>query len=113
LPPNWGISPATVSRFQTTLREWAYARSYTHSDGRTATSGCAQGTVFGDLMEMIENAALPSAPRVPSPSNEFSAVFRARSSRIARPPLSRSTSTGLSITARYPRLEDCRVARAP
>jgi FdhD protein len=29
---------------------------------KVQTSGCAQGTVFGDLMEVIENAALPSAP---------------------------------------------------
>jgi FdhD protein len=28
---------------------------------RVQTSGCAQGTVFGDLMEVIENAALPAA----------------------------------------------------
>jgi FdhD protein len=28
---------------------------------KVQTSGCAQGTVFGDLMEVIENAALPSA----------------------------------------------------
>jgi FdhD protein len=27
---------------------------------RVQTSGCAQGTVFGDLMEVIENATLPS-----------------------------------------------------
>ena len=26
------------------------------------TSGCAQGTIFGDLMDVIENAALPPAP---------------------------------------------------
>jgi len=28
---------------------------------RVQTSGCAQGTVFGDLMEVIENAKLPDA----------------------------------------------------
>src|SRR5499427_3629898 len=28
---------------------------------KVQTSGCAQGTVFGDLMEVIENAALPAA----------------------------------------------------
>jgi FdhD protein len=28
---------------------------------RVQTSGCAQGTVFGDLMEVIENARLPDA----------------------------------------------------
>jgi FdhD protein len=28
---------------------------------RVQTSGCAQGTVFGDLMELIEGATLPSA----------------------------------------------------
>jgi len=28
---------------------------------RVQTSGCAQGTVFGDLMEVIETAALPAA----------------------------------------------------
>src|SRR5436305_11765633 len=28
---------------------------------KVQTSGCAQGTVFGDLMEVIENAALPRA----------------------------------------------------
>ena len=28
---------------------------------KVQTSGCAQGTVFGDLMEVIENARLPSA----------------------------------------------------
>jgi FdhD protein len=28
---------------------------------RTLTSGCAQGTTFGDLMEAIENIALPNA----------------------------------------------------
>ena len=28
---------------------------------KVQTSGCAQGTVFGDLMEVIENAALPQA----------------------------------------------------
>jgi FdhD protein len=28
---------------------------------KVQTSGCAQGTVFGDLMELIENAALPPA----------------------------------------------------
>jgi FdhD protein len=28
---------------------------------RTQTSGCAQGTVFGDLLEAVENAALPKA----------------------------------------------------
>src|SRR3982074_921565 len=28
---------------------------------RVQTSGCAQGTVFGDLMEVIEGAALPRA----------------------------------------------------
>jgi len=28
---------------------------------KVQTSGCAQGTVFGDLMEVIEQAALPSA----------------------------------------------------
>ena len=29
---------------------------------RTQTSGCAQGTVFGDLMEALEDVALPQAP---------------------------------------------------
>ena len=29
---------------------------------KVQTSGCAQGTVFGDLMEVIEGAALPPAP---------------------------------------------------
>jgi FdhD protein len=29
---------------------------------KVQTSGCAQGTVFGDLMEVIEQAALPPAP---------------------------------------------------
>jgi FdhD protein len=29
---------------------------------KVQTSGCAQGTVFGDLMEVIERAALPAAP---------------------------------------------------
>src|SRR5574339_430434 len=28
---------------------------------KVQTSGCAQGTIFGDLMEVIENAALPQA----------------------------------------------------
>jgi FdhD protein len=28
---------------------------------KVQTSGCAQGTIFGDLMEVIENAALPAA----------------------------------------------------
>src|SRR5215813_8328480 len=28
---------------------------------KVQTSGCAQGTVFGDLMEVIEHAALPAA----------------------------------------------------
>jgi FdhD protein len=28
---------------------------------KVQTSGCAQGTVFGDLMDVIENAALPAA----------------------------------------------------
>src|SRR5262245_7063365 len=28
---------------------------------KVQTSGCAQGTVFGDLMEVIEGAALPAA----------------------------------------------------
>src|SRR3984957_13413426 len=28
---------------------------------KVQTSGCAQGTVFGDLMEVIENARLPTA----------------------------------------------------
>src|SRR3979409_1906652 len=28
---------------------------------KVQTSGCAQGTVFGDLMEVIENAKLPAA----------------------------------------------------
>jgi FdhD protein len=28
---------------------------------KVQTSGCAQGTVFGDLMDLIENATLPSA----------------------------------------------------
>ena len=28
---------------------------------KVQTSGCAQGTVFGDLMEIIENARLPAA----------------------------------------------------
>src|SRR5258706_7874072 len=28
---------------------------------KVQTSGCAQGTVFGDLMEVIENASLPDA----------------------------------------------------
>src|SRR5438876_12273887 len=28
---------------------------------RTQTSGCAQGTTFGDLMEVIEGAKLPAA----------------------------------------------------
>ena len=28
---------------------------------KVQTSGCAQGTVFGDLMEVIENARLPDA----------------------------------------------------
>ena len=28
---------------------------------KVQTSGCAQGTVFGDLMEVIERAALPAA----------------------------------------------------
>jgi len=28
---------------------------------RTQTSGCAQGTAFGDLLEAVENAALPKA----------------------------------------------------
>ena len=28
---------------------------------RVQTSGCAQGTIFGDLMDVIENAALPRA----------------------------------------------------
>lgn len=29
---------------------------------RTQTSGCAQGTIFGDLMDVIENAELPAVP---------------------------------------------------
>jgi FdhD protein len=29
---------------------------------KVQTSGCAQGTVFGDLMDVIENAALPPTP---------------------------------------------------
>ena len=29
---------------------------------KVMTSGCAQGTIFGDLMDVIENAALPKAP---------------------------------------------------
>lgn len=29
---------------------------------RTQTSGCAQGTAFGDLMEALENVSLPDAP---------------------------------------------------
>ncbi|MCA1953412.1 MAG: formate dehydrogenase accessory sulfurtransferase FdhD [Hyphomicrobiales bacterium] len=29
---------------------------------RTQTSGCAQGTIFGDLMDVIENARLPATP---------------------------------------------------
>jgi FdhD protein len=29
---------------------------------RTQTSGCAQGTAFGDLMEALENVELPKAP---------------------------------------------------
>jgi FdhD protein len=29
---------------------------------KVQTSGCAQGTVFGDLMEALENVALPDAP---------------------------------------------------
>lgn len=29
---------------------------------RTQTSGCAQGTIFGDLMDIIENAKLPATP---------------------------------------------------
>src|SRR3954453_7057808 len=29
---------------------------------RTQTSGCAQGTAFGDLMETLESVALPKAP---------------------------------------------------
>ena len=29
---------------------------------KVMTSGCAQGTIFGDLMDVIENAALPSTP---------------------------------------------------
>jgi FdhD protein len=29
---------------------------------RTQTSGCAQGTIFGDLMDVIENAKLPATP---------------------------------------------------
>src|SRR5215475_14055115 len=29
---------------------------------KVQTSGCAQGTVFGDLMEVIETARLPAAP---------------------------------------------------
>ncbi|HRE20071.1 MAG TPA: formate dehydrogenase accessory sulfurtransferase FdhD [Rhabdaerophilum sp.] len=29
---------------------------------RTQTSGCAQGTIFGDLMDVIENARLPETP---------------------------------------------------
>jgi FdhD protein len=29
---------------------------------RTQTSGCAQGTAFGDLMEALENVRLPAAP---------------------------------------------------
>src|ERR687884_2390743 len=29
---------------------------------RTQTSGCAQGTAFGDLMEALEDVALPKSP---------------------------------------------------
>ena len=29
---------------------------------KTRTSGCAQGTVFGDLMEKFEDVALPAEP---------------------------------------------------
>ena len=29
---------------------------------RTQTSGCAQGTAFGDLMEALETIRLPDAP---------------------------------------------------
>jgi FdhD protein len=32
---------------------------------RTQTSGCAQGTAFGDLMELIEGAKLPAATCAP------------------------------------------------
>jgi FdhD protein len=38
------------------------ATNYEHKlKKKVQTSGCAQGTVFGDLMEVIENAKLPSA----------------------------------------------------
>src|SRR6202162_3084626 len=40
----------------------ARATDYEHKlKKKVQTSGCAQGTVFGDLLEVIETAALPSA----------------------------------------------------
>ena len=40
----------------------ARATDYEHKlRKKVQTSGCAQGTVFGDLMEVIESAALPAA----------------------------------------------------
>ncbi|HEV7981613.1 MAG TPA: formate dehydrogenase accessory sulfurtransferase FdhD [Xanthobacteraceae bacterium] len=40
----------------------ARATDYEHKlKKKVQTSGCAQGTVFGDLMEVIESAALPAA----------------------------------------------------
>ncbi len=33
-------------------------------DRRTVTTGCGQGTVFGDLMEEIDRIALPASPRL-------------------------------------------------
>ena len=50
----------------TTFRSWSCAPSTTPISKqklkkRTQTSGCAQGTAFGDLLEAVESVALPKA----------------------------------------------------
>ena len=57
---------------------------------RVQTSGCAQGTVFGDLMEVIEGAKLPAANCAPRGSTRSPTRSTPRPRSISRP--ARSTA---------------------
>jgi FdhD protein len=62
-PTTW--SPASIT---TTISQFVVVRTDEKTNfeeklkKRTQTSGCAQGTAFGDLMEALEDVKLPDAP---------------------------------------------------
>jgi len=82
---------------------------------RTQTSGCAQGTAFGDLLEAVESVALPKAElRTPCPRfiwrlAPFTAACCARKASLSATPRTSAATTpstrsraGCSATASIP-----------